>query len=63
MPMELREWAGTLRELQRREADVVYAMFNNNGRSDGSEVPRDLAEGLPEIAQAPTNAATLKALL
>ena len=61
-PMELREWAGTLRELE-AEAEVVYAMFNNNGRSDGSEVPRDLAGGLPEIAQAPTNAAMLKALL
>ena len=61
-PMELREWAGTLRELE-AEAEVVYAMFNNNGRSDGSEVPRDLAGRLPEIAQAPTNAAMLKALL
>jgi hypothetical protein len=38
-------------------------MFNNNGRSDGSEVPRDLTGGLAEVAQAPTNAAMLKALL
>jgi uncharacterized protein YecE (DUF72 family) len=61
-PNELREWSGTLRELD-GEAEVVYAMFNNNGRSDGSEVPRDLAGGLSEVAQAPTNAAMLKDLL
>jgi uncharacterized protein YecE (DUF72 family) len=61
-PTELREWAGTLRELD-GEAQVVYAMFNNNGRSDGGEVPQDLAGGLKEVAQAPTNAAMLKALL
>jgi uncharacterized protein YecE (DUF72 family) len=59
---ELREWAGTLRELD-GEAEAVYAMFNNNGRSDGAEVPRDLAGGLAEVAQAPTNAAMLKQLL
>ena len=59
---ELEEWAGTLRELE-RETRVVYAMFNNNGRSGGGEVPRDLAGGRPEVAQAPTNAAMLKALL
>jgi len=59
---ELEEWAGTLRELD-GEAEVVYAMFNNNGRSGGSEVPRDLAGGRSEVAQAPTNAAMLKALL
>ncbi|HEY1317867.1 MAG TPA: DUF72 domain-containing protein [Gaiella sp.] len=59
---ELREWAGTLRELD-GEAEAVYAMFNNNGRSGGAEVPRDLAGGLAEVAQAPTNAAMLKQLL
>jgi uncharacterized protein YecE (DUF72 family) len=61
-PEELREWAGSLRGLA-SEADVVYAMFNNNGRSGGGEVPRDLADGRAEVAQAPTNAAMLKALL
>jgi uncharacterized protein YecE (DUF72 family) len=61
-PRELREWAKTLRELD-RQAEVVYAMFNNNGRSGGGEVPRDLAGGREEVAQAPTNAAMLKALL
>jgi uncharacterized protein YecE (DUF72 family) len=59
---ELREWAGTLHDLD-REAVVVYAMFNNNGRSDGSEVPRDLLGERAEVAQAPTNAAMLKELL
>jgi uncharacterized protein YecE (DUF72 family) len=61
-PSELREWAKTLRELD-GEAQAVYAMFNNNGRSGGGEVPRDLAEGRAEVAQAPTNAAMLKELL
>ncbi|HEY7179655.1 MAG TPA: DUF72 domain-containing protein [Gaiella sp.] len=61
-PEELREWAGSLRGLA-SEADVVYAMFNNSGRSGGGEVPRDLADGRAEVAQAPTNAAMLKALL
>jgi uncharacterized protein YecE (DUF72 family) len=61
-PTELREWAKTLRGLA-GEAEVVYAMFNNNGRSGGGEVPHDLAEGRAEVAQAPTNAAMLKALL
>ena len=61
-PKELREWAETLHELD-GEAEVVYAMFNNNGRSGGAEVPRDLAGGLAEVAQAPTNAAMLKELL
>jgi uncharacterized protein YecE (DUF72 family) len=50
---ELREWAGQLRELGER-AEVVYAMFNNNGRS---------SVGGEEIAQAPVNAETLKGLL
>jgi len=61
-PTELREWAKTLRGLG-GEAEVVYAMFNNNGRSGGGEVPHDLADGRAEVAQAPTNAAMLKALL
>jgi hypothetical protein len=52
----------SLKELE-QGAEVVYAMFNNNGRSDGSEVPDDLVEGRREVAQAPTNAAMLKALL
>jgi uncharacterized protein YecE (DUF72 family) len=50
---ELREWAGQLRELAAK-AEVVYAMFNNNGRS---------AVGGETIAQAPVNAETLKGLL
>ena len=61
-PTELREWAKTLRGLG-GEAEVVYAMFNNNGRSGGGEVPHDLADGRAEVAQAPTNAAMLNALL
>ena len=61
-PTELREWAKTLRGLG-GEAEVVYAMFNNNGRSGGGEVPHDLADGRAEVAQAPTNAAMLRALL
>ena len=61
-PTELREWAKTLRGLG-GEAEVVYAMFNNNGRSGGGEVPHDLADGRAEVAQAPTNAAMLKASL
>jgi uncharacterized protein YecE (DUF72 family) len=50
---ELREWADQLRELAGK-AEVVYAMFNNNGRS---------AVGGETIAQAPVNAETLKGLL
>ena len=50
---ELREWAGQLRELAGK-AEVVYAMFNNNGRS---------AVGGETIAQAPVNAAELQGLL
>src|SRR3954452_17338734 len=50
---ELREWVGPLGELAGR-GEVVYAMFNNNGRSDvGGET----------IAQAPVNAQDLRALL
>ena len=50
---ELREWAGQLRQLAGK-AEVVYAMFNNNGRS---------AVGGETIAQAPVNAAELQGLL
>jgi uncharacterized protein YecE (DUF72 family) len=63
-PAELQEWAGTLRELD-GDAEIVYAMFNNNGRSPATEVPTRLRgdrEG-EQIAQAPTNAAMLKELL
>jgi uncharacterized protein YecE (DUF72 family) len=61
---ELAEWAGTLRELA-REAEVVYAMFNNNGRSPASAAPPEAVPetGRAEIAQAPTNAAMLKLIL
>jgi uncharacterized protein YecE (DUF72 family) len=62
---ELREWVPRLKELA-AEAQTVYAMFNNNGRS---AMP---SPGLPEarenerdgfVAQAPTNALMLKRLL
>ncbi len=61
---ELADWAETLRELA-GEADTVYAMFNNNGRSVLAHAPGNLL-GEPEgeeVAQAPTNAATLLELL
>ena len=58
---ELVEWVEPLRELA-GEAQNLYAMFNNNGRS-----PPPQATGLEsaerELAQAPTNALMLKALL
>jgi len=50
---ELREWVEPLKELAGK-AEVVYAMFNNNGRST-------TADGT--IAQAPVNAQMLKGLL
>ena len=62
---ELGDWASTLRELADEGAENVYAMFNNNGRSAAADAPRHLV-GEPageHVAQAPTNAATLKALL
>ena len=50
---ELREWVEPLQELAGR-SETVYAMFNNNGRSNvGGET----------IAQAPVNAQMLKGLL
>jgi uncharacterized protein YecE (DUF72 family) len=67
---ELGEWVEPLRELA-GEADSVYAMFNNNGRSEmpsrgleglePEEVAGDPAKG--EVAQAPANALMLKRLL
>jgi uncharacterized protein YecE (DUF72 family) len=50
---ELREWVPPLRELA-RQAEAVFAMFNNNGRS---------GEGSSAVAQAPTNARMLQRLL
>ena len=55
---ELAEWVEPLQELA-ETAKNVYAMFNNNGRSPGGA-----EHGYREwIAQAPTNAQTLKELL
>jgi len=67
---ELQEWVPALQELA-GGADSVYAMFNNNGRSD---MPSTGLEGLDpfeiagdpgkgEVAQAPANAIMLKQLL
>ena len=62
---ELTDWACTLRELADEGAETVYAMFNNNGRSAAADAPEHvLGEHAGEhVAQAPTNAATLKWLL
>ena len=67
---ELAEWVPKLRELA-AESDAVYAMFNNNGRSqtpttglegvEPEEVAGDPAKG--EVAQAPANALMLRRLL
>ncbi|MHB1242857.1 MAG: DUF72 domain-containing protein [Gaiellaceae bacterium] len=67
---ELAEWVGPLRELA-GETDAVYAMFNNNGRSElpaggleglePDEVAGDPGKGL--VAQAPANALMLRRLL
>ncbi len=67
---ELQEWVPPLRELA-ADAESVYAMFNNNGRSqmpstgleglEPEEVAGDPAKG--EVAQAPANALMLKRLL
>ena len=67
---ELAEWVPPLRELA-SESENVYAMFNNNGRSqmpatgleglDPEEVAGDPAKG--EVAQAPANALMLRRLL
>lgn len=67
---ELAEWVPPLRELA-GEAESVYAMFNNNGRSampatgleglEPEEIAGDPAKG--EVAQAPANALMLRRLL
>ena len=67
---ELEEWVEPLRELA-SEAESVFAMFNNNGRSampstgleglDPDEVAGDPAKG--EVAQAPANALMLRRAL
>ena len=67
---ELREWIEPLRELS-AESESLYAMFNNNGRSqmpssgleglDPDEIAGDPAKG--EVAQAPANALMLRRLL
>ena len=53
-----------MRELD-AEAEAVYAMFNNNGRSPAAEVPEHLRgeAARPEVAQAPTNAMMLNEVL
>ncbi len=62
---ELAEVAATARRLEADGAEVVYVMFNNNGRSTVNEVPSNLLGELEGdvVAQAPTNAAMLKELL
>jgi uncharacterized protein YecE (DUF72 family) len=67
---ELEEWVAPLRELA-AETESVYAMFNNNGRSqmpatgleglDPEEIAGDPAQGL--VAQAPANALMLRRAL
>ena len=62
---ELREWVPRLHELG-GEAQTVYAMFNNNGRSAMPSPPLPEAvenERNGSVAQAPTNAQMLKRLL
>jgi uncharacterized protein YecE (DUF72 family) len=62
---ELREWVPRLQELA-GDAQVVYAMFNNNGRSPApSPAPPEARENERDgfVAQAPTNAQMLKRLL
>jgi uncharacterized protein YecE (DUF72 family) len=64
---ELREWVPTLGELAKK-AENVYAMFNNNNRSPMPSVAK-LDSGVVEaeegelVAQAPVNAAMLRASL
>jgi uncharacterized protein YecE (DUF72 family) len=62
---ELRAWVPQLRDVA-GEAETVYAMFNNNGRSSmPSLAPLEARENEKdgEVAQAPTNAQMLKRLL
>jgi uncharacterized protein YecE (DUF72 family) len=64
-PEELAEWATMLKELATNGAGNVYAMFNNNGRSEVVGPPTNLLgeTASEEVAQAPTNAAMLLDLL
>lgn len=62
---ELHEWVPRLKELA-AEAQTVYAMFNNNGRSSMPspalpEATENERDGF--VAQAPTNALMLKRIL
>ena len=61
---ELAEWVQPLREVA-GEAQNVYAMFNNNGRSTMPGLPtlESTAEEGTTVAQAPVNAQMLRALL
>jgi uncharacterized protein YecE (DUF72 family) len=61
---ELREWVAPLAELS-GQAENVYAMFNNNGRSTMPGLPTldNPAEEGTEVAQAPVNAQMLRQLL
>src|SRR4029078_4693149 len=60
---ELREWVSPLAELT-GQAENVYAMFNNNGRSTMPGLPtlEHPAEERTEVAQAPANAQMLHSL-
>src|SRR5690348_1919929 len=61
---ELEEWVAPLGELS-EQAENVYAMFNNNGRSTMPAMPslESPAEEGSEVAQAPVNADMLRQLL
>jgi len=61
---ELQEWAAPLSDLS-GQAENVYAMFNNNGRSTMPGLPTldNPAEEGAEVAQAPVNAQMLRQLL
>ena len=54
---ELREWVEPLEELA-GQAEELYVMFNNNGRSSANDGNRD-----GWISQAPTNALQLQGIL
>jgi uncharacterized protein YecE (DUF72 family) len=60
---ELAEWVEPLAELAGK-AESVYAMFNNNGRSNVPGPPSlESPEGETVVAQAPVNAQMLRGLL
>ncbi len=59
---ELREWVDPLSELAGR-SEVVYAMFNNNGRSTIPTPGLGELVGGETVAQAPVNAQMLRSLL